>query len=383
MANIPRLIQNDLINDLQKKPVLLSGPRQVGKTTLSQSLLPQYQYLNYDSLDDRKILNDRSWDRSKKLIIFDEIHKMRNWKSWFKGIYDKEKGKNQFLITGSARMDLIKKVGDSLAGRYFSHRLYPLDIKELRKQIRPEEALNSLMRFSGFPEPFFEQSEDYYRKWRSTHLDIIIRQDLLSLESVRDINGIETLVMLLQHRAAKQIAFANLARDLERDPKTIKSWCQLLENLFVVFKVTPYSKNIQYSLLKEPKYYFYDVARVLSGEGEKLENLVALSLMKEMDRIEDSTGRRGALHYLQNKQRKEIDFLVLIEGLQSLLVEVKSSDASRSEGFNYFGKFIKNYKGIQLVKNLSQDEERTFEDGVEIRALAPWLAEMDLLKLLQ
>ncbi len=378
MEHFERSIQNAVLQDLKKKMVLLSGPRQVGKTVFAQNLSRQFQYLNFDSLDDRAILLARSWDRVQPLIIFDEIHKMKNWKSWLKGIYDKEKEKNKFLVTGSARLDLAKKVGDSLAGRFYAHRLHPLDIKELRNSMAPEEALSALLRFSGFPEPFFSQSEDTYRRWRLTHLDIILRQDLISLESVRDISGIETLVMLMQSSAGKQIAYANLAQDLERDPKTVKSWLQLLENLFVMFKVIPFSKNITKSLLKEPKFYFYDLGRVTSGEGEKLENLVALALKKELDRVQDQTGRKGNLYYLQNKERKEIDFLVLIEGLKPLMVEVKTSDSARSKGFSYFYGFFKNVRGVQLVKNLSQDQERTFDDGVEIRALAPWLASMDL-----
>lgn len=364
--------------DLEKKLVLLSGPRQVGKTTLARNLAGSSQYLNFDSLDDRQILFERSWDRSRSLIIFDEIHKMKNWKSWLKGIYDTEKAKNQFLVTGSARLDLAKKVGDSLAGRFYAHRLHPLDVKELVPQFTPEKALESLLRFSGFPEPFFSQSEEEARRWRRGHLDIILRQDLLSLESVRDISTMETLVALMRSRGAKQISYANLARDLEKDPKTVKSWFGILESLFVFFKVTPYSKNISKSLLKEPKYFFYDLGQLTSSEGEKLENLVALALKKEIERLEDQTGRKGDLYYLQTKEKKEVDFLVLVEGLSPLLVEVKASDTQLSSGLAYFMKSFKNPRAVQLVRNLRPEQEKTFENGIEIRAMAPWLATFSL-----
>lgn len=93
-----RYIQKSIENDLPSKIVLFTGPRQCGKTTLSKQL---YDYFNYDSTADRLVLNEQSWDRQKRLVIFDEIHKMKHWKQWLKGIYDTEGIPPEILVTGS------------------------------------------------------------------------------------------------------------------------------------------------------------------------------------------------------------------------------------------------------------------------------------------
>src|SRR5262249_11241858 len=163
----------------------------------------------------------------------------------------------------------------------------------------PAEAYERLLAVGGFPEPFFEGTAAFYQRWRKTHLDIILRQDLLDLEKPREISAIETLIALLQRRVGSTVSYASLARDLERDPKTIQRWLISLENLFVIFRVTPYHRNIARSLLKEPKFYFYDLGRVVGDEGQKLENLVALSLKKELDFLADTQGTEGMLQFLR------------------------------------------------------------------------------------
>ncbi|MFA6036929.1 MAG: ATP-binding protein [Legionellales bacterium] len=365
-------------HDLEQKIVLLSGPRQCGKTTLSKQLFDQYDYFNYDFIDDRLALKEMSWDRQKPLVIFDELHKMKNWKQWLKGIYDKQGVRPRLLVTGSAKLDTYKKTGDSLAGRFFQHRLHPLDLKEAWHywQQDGEEIFQRLFHCGGFPEPFLKGSEEYYKRWRRTHLDIILRQDLIDLEAVRDIQGIEVLITLLKTRVGQCVSYANLARDLERDPTTVKRWLQLLENLYIIFKVSPYHSNIARSLLKEPKYFFYDIGQVASNEGNKLENLVACSLLKELQLLEDLTGAQTGLHYLRTKDGKELDFLVVINDKPCYLIEGKWSDDKPANGFKYFRSYFPEAKAVQLVKNISR--EKTFADGLEIRNVVSWLCQLDL-----
>lgn len=363
---------------LNSKIVLLTGPRQTGKTTLSKQLCPAYDYFNYDAVEDRVQLRQKSWDRSKPLIIFDELHKMKDWKRWIKGVYDKEGLTPKIIVTGSAMLNTYKKVGDSLAGRYFQFQLYPLDLKEIIQfdpSIKMEEAFDQLWHCSGFPEPFLKNSETYYKRWRKGHLDIILRQDLVDIQSVRDIQAIETLVQLLKSRVGSGVSYASLARDLERDINTVKRWLQLLENLFIIFRVTPYHKNIARALLKEPKYYFYDIAQV-EGDGARLENLVALSLQKELSFIEDTEGCKNQLHYLRTKDGREIDFLILIDGKPTHMIEVKMSDENPAPAFSYYLSALKNIRCIQLVRHCQR--EKTFPNGVEIRSLIQWLSEVKI-----
>lgn len=373
-----RYLQSYIQQDLPNKIVLLTGPRQCGKTTLAKQLYNSSDYFNYDSAKDRLALKEQSWDRQKQLIIFDELHKMNGWKRWLKGIYDTEGIPPELLVTGSARLDMHKKIGDSLAGRYFQFRLHPLDLKEAIEHYShdPEKVFQQLWQCSGFPEPFLKNEATYYKRWRRSHLDIILRQDLIDLYTGRDIQAIETLVLLLKNRIGSTISYANLARDLERDPNTIKRWLQLLENLYVIFRVTPYHKNIARSLLKEPKFYFYDHVNA-EEDGARLENLVACALLKELQFLEDTQGIKSALHYLRTKDGKEIDFLICIEETATLLLEVKWSDASPANNFHYFAKFLPQAKKIQLVKELAR--EKTYPDGLEIRSLIPWLVNFNVL----
>lgn len=373
-----RYLQPYITQDLPSKIVLITGPRQCGKTTLTKQLYSSFDYFNYDSAENRLALKRQSWDRHKKLIIFDELHKMNGWKRWLKGIYDTEGIPAEIIVTGSARLDMRKKMGDSLAGRYFQFRLHPLDLKEAHQYIKGDinQLFDQLWQCSGFPEPFLKASETYYKRWRRSHLDIILRQDLIDLYTGRDIQAIETLVLLLKERIGSTVSYANLARDLERDPNTIKRWLQLLENLYVIFRVTPYHKNIARSLLKEPKYYFYDHTYAENNHGARLENLVACALLKELQFIEDTQGLQTSLNYLRTKDGKEIDFLICIERKPVLMLEIKWSDETPANGFHHFSQFLPQPRKIQLVKELTR--EKTYPDGLEIRSLLPWLRNLKL-----
>ncbi|MEO5968982.1 MAG: ATP-binding protein [Bdellovibrionia bacterium] len=380
MAIMDRYLTPYIDELIKKKMILLMGPRQVGKTTLAKSLTQNHAYYNYDIKKDLKVFKDLQWDQSKSLVIFDELHKMKNWKLWLKGICDDNYlARQKFLITGSARLDIARKMGDSLAGRYFSMRLNPLDLKELcqnKSKNSLEEDYKKLISLSGFPEPFFEGSERFYNLWKKTHSDIIVRQDLVSLEAVRDIDGIELLIEQLSTRVGSTISYNSLSEDLGRDDKTIKNWLRLLERMYIVFRVSPYSKNIARSLKKAGKYYFYDCARVEGGEAQKLENLVALSLKKEIEFQEDCNGREGDIHFIQTKEGHEIDFLIVQKKRPAHLFEVKLSDGTPSKNFRYFSDLFQKCKKIQLVRNL--DREFTTREEVEVKSALNYLAVLQM-----
>jgi uncharacterized protein len=360
--------------NLGKKIILLSGPRQVGKTTLSKHLVENYSYYNYDIKKDQTVFSKQEWDRSTDLVIFDELHKMKKWKLWLKGVHD-EGLKQKILVTGSARMEIAKKMGDSLAGRFFSFRLYPLDLKELKGHGSIEENYKKLITSGGFPEPFLDGTERFYRLWQKSHQDVILRQDLLYLENIRDIDGLELLVELLAERVGSTISVNSLAEDLSRDDKTITRWLRVLENMYLIFKVGPYSRNIARGIKKSSKYFFYDIGRVNGDEAAKLENLVALSLKKELEFQEDSSGLVGQLHFAQTREKHEMDFVVLQHKRPAILIEVKLSDDLPSKNFYRFQKFFPNSKMIQLVRNLGRRFET--KDGIQVECALPFLADLD------
>jgi len=373
-----RYLNAAIKKDLSHKIVLVMGPRQCGKTTMAKTLTLDNDYYNFDALKDREFILSQSWDRKKELIIFDELHKMKEWKRWLKGIYDTEKIPPQILVTGSAKLNTFKRVGDSLAGRHFQFCLHPLDLKELVQFYKgdKEELFNQLWACSGFPEPFFKGSAAYYKRWRTTHVDIILRQDLIDLYTVHDLKAIETLIILLKNRVGSSVSYSNLAQDLQKDVTTIKRWLFMLEDLYIIHRVTPYSSNIARSLLKEPKFYFYDHNFAEQSEGAKLENIVANALLKELDFISDMTGSKTSLHYLRTKDGKELDFLICVDEKPTHMIEVKVSDSDPAKSFQHFFQFLPQTKQVQLVKSLAR--EKTYPSGLEIRSLVNWLSKVDL-----
>lgn len=374
-----RCLSNYIIDDLEKKIVLLTGPRQSGKTTLSKMLSNNFDYLNFDNPEHRLGLIERSWDRSKDLIIFDELHKLKNWKSWLKGIYDTEGVPPRIIVTGSAKLDTYKKVGDSLAGRFFQFRLHPFDLKEIKKINNPDNlqaVLDRLLDTGGFPEPYLEGSTTFYNRWKRSHLDIILKQDIVDLENVRQITSIETLIQLLRKRVGSPVSYNSLAQDLQCSDKTIKNWLTILENMYVIFKVGPFHRNIARSILKAPKYYFYDTGQVIGDSGIKLENLTACALLKEIHYIEDCYGEQARLYYLKTKDSREIDFFITRNEAPFLMIEVKWADSTPSRNFTIFDKHFPGVKQVQIVKNL--DREKTYPDGTEIRSAHTWLADFSL-----
>jgi predicted AAA+ superfamily ATPase len=349
-----RYLEKFIKEDMKEKIILLSGPRQVGKTTLARQLVESDMYLNYDSSADRSLIMAQEWSRDVQLVIFDELHKMKKWKSWIKGVYDTEGTSPALLITGSARLDTYRKGGESLAGRYFSFRLHPLTVKEICNYIEeePAQALADLIRYGGFPEPYLKKSDTFARRWRRIHTDTIIRGDLLDLERVRDIKSIEILIDLLRVRVGSTTSYTSLANDLQVSIHTVKHWLQILENLYIIFPVRPYHKNVTRSLLKESKYYLYDTGAVEGSFSARLENTVACALMRELHFIEDTTGSRVGLFFLRDKEKREVDFLAVIDSRPVMMIEVKESDDSFSPALFRFHGYLKSASPMQIVYNL-------------------------------
>lgn len=370
-------MQRDLIKpistDLDQKIILITGPRQSGKTTLSRMLSSDYAYFNYDLVEHRLLLQEKSWDRQKQLIIFDELHKMKAWKAWLKGIFDVEGLPPNLIVTGSAKLSAFRKVGDSLAGRHFAFRLHPITFAEACRytDLSEDEILRRLMEVSGFPEPFLKGKKAYYNRWKRSHIDLILKEDMLSLTAVRDIQAIETLIEMLRSKVGSPVSTNSLANDLQKSPKTIKAWLELLENLYVIFRLMPYHKNIARSLLKQPKFYFYDNAMVKGDQGIKLENLVATSLLQQVHFKQDVLGEDYSLSYIRNKDGYEIDFLIQKTDQPHHLIEVKWKDEQLSKNFKKFFTENRDVRKTQLVAGSTR--EKTFPAGEEIRNVKNFL----------
>jgi len=368
-----RAQQDIIVKDLARKMVFVSGPRQVGKTSLAIAIgkgFEKSRYLNYDNISHRDIIRKADWLPGTRLLILDELHKMEGWKNFLKGIYDTKPSHQQILVTGSARLEAFRQSGDSLAGRFFRHRLNPLSMAELPDST--DNSLDLLLERGGFPEPFLAESVDDANRWRLLHIDGLIRTDILDFEKIHDFRAIQLTLELLRRRVGSPVSWSSLARDVNCAPNTIKRYVEILESLFIVFRVTPFHRNIGRSLLKEPKIYFYDTGMVQGDEGIRLENLIAVSLLKHLNWIEDCKGKRCELKTLRTKEKKEVDFVMVEDDEPELIVEVKLSDTSISPALHYFHEKY-GFKAAQVVKNTNV--ERMVE-GIELRRAADFLNEL-------
>lgn len=373
-----RYLSSTILSDLGKKMVLLTGPRQVGKTTLAKELMASYrhpQYLNWDVADDRRILLGQSWSPRADMLVFDEIHKMPNWKSYLKGVFDGRTEGQAILVTGSARMETFRQSGESLAGRYYQTRLHPFSVREWVEltDAKPDDALDRLIERGGLPEPFLAEDQAQAERWRQQYFTDLVREDVLEFSRIQEIRAMRLLVELLRERVGSPLSIAALARDIQVAPNTVAKYLDILEALYVIFLVRPFHHNVARAILKEPKVYFFDTGYVRGDDGVKWENACATMLLKHVNFEQDTLGRQSSLAYLRTKEGAEVDFVLCDEGMPTHLIECKHADNRPAPALIKFAGLFTEAKSIQLVRELRQEEYRR---PVSIVKGADWLVEL-------
>ncbi|MFW5888034.1 MAG: ATP-binding protein [Bacteriovoracia bacterium] len=375
MRTIERNIEKFIHNDLHKKMVFVGGPRQCGKTTLAKNIINNFKYrknrsglyLNWDSDDDRRTIRDKNWDDSDQLLVFDELHKYLRWKNWLKGYYDKYKDLHNILVTGSARLDIYRRGGDSMLGRYHYWRLHPFDLTEKPRKMSQKEAYKRLITVGGFPDPFLDGDEREARRWRRERLDRVIKDDIRDLENIKDIQMLKIFLDELRKRVGSSVVLSNIARDLEISPTTAKKWLESLEKMYLCFSIRPRTKNVPRSILKPPKVYFFDNADLLvDSEGAAFENLVATFLLKRVNFIEDYEGYNCSLNYIRDKEGREVDFAFAVDDVLEELIEVKLSDEKISSSLLYFVNKLQPKRAVQIVANLKKSYTK---DNIEVLSI--------------
>lgn len=351
-----RYLYENILKDLKRKMVFIGGPRQVGKTTLAKTVLNQAyssgRYFNWDYTEDRQGLLAERWNSDDGLIVFDELHKYRNWKNWIKGIYDTSEGPVRFLVTGSARLDVYRRGGDSLLGRYHYWRLHPFGFDEYPEKLTQKEVFKRLMRVGGFPEPFLDGDEREARRWRRERFDRVLKEDIRDLESIRHISLLDLFIHQLRTRVGSLIVMSNIAGEIQVSPKTVNKWLTVLERMYLVFAVRSYTKNLPRAVIKPPKVFFYDNGDVIGNEGAVFENLVASHLLKKIHFLEDRDGFRYELRYIRDKEGREVDFVILKEGMIEELIEVKFSEDKISKHLKYYAQKLNPPKATRIVAKL-------------------------------
>ena len=372
----------------EKSMIFMAGPRQAGKTTLAQILSKSFTnslYFNWDILEHRtKLLDNPNFfeevmrrDASRPLIILDEIHKFKDWKNYLKGIYDQFYDQYQFLVSGSGRLDIYQKGGDSLAGRYYLFHLWPFSIAELggrNREIKDflrnpldismagsdklKNIWTRLSEMSGFPEPFLLHKDTSYRRWSNTYSNQLIREDIRDLTAVKSIKELETLYYLLPSKVGSPLSIPSLASDLRVSYNSIRNWLSVFELVFLVFSVYPWTKKITRAIQKERKIYLWDFPRI-KDKSVRFENMIAAELFRAVTQWNDLGYGAFSLHFIRNKEKQEVDFLIANLGDPVVLIEAKRSDSKVSPSLKKFQanlqipavQLVGNHEGYKLISN--------------------------------
>jgi predicted AAA+ superfamily ATPase len=364
-----RIIENYLFDPelTAGKMIFLTGPRQVGKTTFALNWLDRTTgsratYFNWDDpavmsqyrknpLFFRNII-DEAYNGKPVPAVFDEIHKQKGWKNLLKGVYDTGKERMTLLVTGSARLGLYRKSGDSLVGRYFLFQMLPAGLPELADEFsfvlgddrsiadgrlllergrkvkidRYADAFERLLRFGGFPEPLLRASPRFLNRWQQNYRTLLTREDVRDMSRIADIRGLEHLVTLLPSKVGSLLSVNSLSEDLNYNHRTIANWIEMLKEIYLVFTIRPWQRNVIRAIKKEPKLYFYDWS-VLDDPGARFENMTAVTLLRMAARFTEMGLGRFEVAYIRDKEKREVDFVLVKDNAPMALFEAKTGDA--------------------------------------------------------
>jgi uncharacterized protein len=353
-----------------EKMAFVSGPRQVGKTTLAKALLSSPQ--NYQTWDDADFR--RAWSRSPRAalaqrgpgpVVLDEIHKDRRWKTRLKSVFDVDGAGDGLIVTGSARLDIYRRGGDSLMGRYLPYRLHPFTVAESPGPPGPDEVLvvtepahrfTDLMRLGGFPEPLFAGSEAKAKRWSRLRTERLLAEDVRDLRAVEDLSGLRVLADLLPDRVGSLLSINALREDVGAAYATVRAWLQVFEALYHCFLVPPHAKRVARAIRSAPKLYLFDILHIPAArEGARLENLTALHLLKACHFWTDAAQGEFQLRFVRDKEQREVDFLVVRDGHPWLAVECKSNDVDPSPALERFKHQLGVERAFQLVTRSGYD----------------------------
>ncbi len=354
MTDTKRYLLDQILHDLDRqKMVFVSGPRQVGKTTLAKQVLggDAFGYLSWDIPDHREMILKREFPVTP-VWVFDEIHKYRSWRDFLKGVYDQFGDLHHILVTGSAKLDLYRRGGDSLQGRYYHLRLYPLSVAELKITVASE--FDQLVRLGGFPEPFFGGNDVDSKRWSRLYRQRLLEEDVVSLESVKDLGNLELLMLRLPNLVGSPLSLNGLREDLQVSHKTVSNWMAIFTRVYAVFCLSPMGSPVIKAVKKEQKHYHFDWT-LLEEDGARFENVVAVHALKWVHYLQDTQARDVELRYFRDIEGREVDIVILEKNNPIMAIECKVSDSHISPHLVYFKKKFPECRAYQLTAKGTTD----------------------------
>ena len=379
MSVVPRHLLDQIVQDLVRKMVFLSGPRQVGKTTLARSVPgAQDGYLSWDISAHRERILRRELPAAA-LWVFDEIHKYSRWRGFLKGIYDHASARpddapvarQRILVTGSGRLELFGAGGDSLQGRYHLLRLHPFSVAEAG--ILDGDGLAQLLRLGGFPEPFLGGNETQARRWSRQYRARLLEEEVRSLERIQDLSRLEEMMLRLPDLVGSPLSVNALREDLQVAHKTAASWLDALERLFAIFRVPPFGAPRIRAVKQARKHYHFDWS-IVRDPGARFENLVACHLLKWVHFQQDVQGRDVELRFFRDVDRREVDFVVTEDRQPVLFVECKLRDRDIDRALRYLKTRFPNARAVQIALNGNRDYRNA--EGVRAMPALAFLREL-------
>ncbi|MBF0478994.1 MAG: ATP-binding protein [Candidatus Omnitrophica bacterium] len=379
--------------------VVLTGPRQSGKTTLLKNILKStHTYINLEDPDMRM----RAREDPKLFLsnfsgpqILDEIQYVPELLPYIKSSIDNNRAPGHWFLTGSQNFKLMKGVSESLAGRAAVLSLLPfsfnessglgksaLDMAGLLKslKIRGESVpgksdIGSILRRGGYPEPCSNKKVDI-NIWCSSYVSTYFERDIRNLSQIGDLGEFERFVRVCAARTGQILNLSEMAKEIGISVPTAKKWLSLLETGYQVLLLYPYYKNIGKRLIKSPKLYFTDTALVCYLLGIKsndvllngpsfpaiFETFVVVDFWKRFL----NAGDMGSLFYLRTRDGFEVD-LVIESGQELFLFEIKSGGTitgKHAATLMKAGREIKNVKECAIVSR--SDKNFTISKGVSV-----------------
>ncbi|MDP6523381.1 MAG: AAA family ATPase [Kiritimatiellia bacterium] len=363
-----------------RQMLFMSGPRQVGKTTVARQLADHY--FDWDNRNHQALILAGPSAVAERcrldvpmetlpVLAFDELHKFARWKNFLKGFFDTYEDSCRILVTGSARLDVYRRGGDSLMGRYFPYHIHPFSVAELCGKVTPGDLISAptplpgprwsaLQQHGGFPEPLLKREQRFSTRWQTLRKERLFKEDLRDLTRIQELSLLEIMARILGSRSGEQLIFANLADQVQISPKTAKEWVNTLVSTYYGFLVRPWYKNLNKALRKEPKWFLRDWSDI-SDAGQRTETLIACHLLKAVECWTDLGLGRFELRYIRDKQKREVDFVVVRDDQAWFLVEAKQSDTSISPALRHYQGETGAEHAFQVILDLPYTDINCFD----------------------